>query len=130
MKTNSILLIFVFLIFGISGCTVVSNLDQITTLQGYSSEKEAQHKDVKIVKVHYDALTKAIDQGQINDFKDQASFIHAFGDPILKKEMNDGTGRWLYRYAIFRLAKDKVYVYFDRDGKLVKWEKMACSLSP
>jgi len=64
----------------------------------------------------------------MSDYKDEEDFVHFFGEPILKKDLKDGS-RWLYRYAIFRLAKDKVYLYFDRDGTLIKWEKLPCSLS-
>ena len=92
----------------------------------YSREKDNQHRIVKSTKDHYDALTKVIAQGRISDYKDKDSFVHSFGEPILKKDMSDGTERWLYRYAIYRLAKDKVYVYFDRNGKQVKWEKLEC----
>jgi hypothetical protein len=81
---------------------------------------------VKSINDHYDVLTKVIAQGHINDYKDKASFEHSFGDPILKRDLDDGGQRWLYRYAIYRFAKDEVYVYFDRNGKQVKWEKLPC----
>ena len=109
-----------------SGCNALSNLDELTELGQYSREKDNQARYVKTVNEHYDALIKAIEQGTISHFKDEASFGHAFGAPILKKDLNDGIQRWLYRYAILRLAKDKVYVYFDRTGKLIKWEKIPC----
>ena len=111
----------------LSGCTAVSNLDQLNELGAYSREKDAQHRDVKAIDDHFDALFKVIEHGQINAYKDEAAFVHAFGHPILKKDLNDGKERWLYRHAIFRLAKDKVYLYFDRHGMLIKWEKLPCS---
>jgi hypothetical protein len=92
----------------------------------YSREKDGQHAQVKSINNHYDALTRVIAQGHLSDYKDTSSFLHSFGAPILKKEMSDGTERWLYRYAIYKFAKDKVYVYFDRNGKQVKWEKESC----
>ena len=127
MKIRKIFSCLVFVFLCLSGCTIVSNIDQITTLQGYSNEKEAQHRYVKGIKDHYDALARVIDQGHINDYKNQASFVHSFGEPILKKDLIDGTERWLYRYAIFRLAKDKVYVYFDHHGQIIRWERLLCS---
>ena len=111
----------------LSGCTILSNLDEIKTLSGYSREKDNQHRLVKTIKDHYDALIKVIDQKTIGTYKDEASFVHSFGEPILKKDLSDGGQRWLYRYAIYRLAQDKVYVYFDRNGRQVKWEKLPCS---
>ena len=127
MKLKQIILFFTFASLSFSGCTIVHNLDEILTLQNYSHEKDDQHRLVKSVKDHYDSLVKVIDAGQMGDYKDKASFEKSFGEPILKKDLSDGQERWLYRYAIFRLAKDKVYVYFDHDGKLVKWERLPCS---
>jgi hypothetical protein len=113
-------------LLGLSGCTIISNTDELSVLGDYSREKDNQHRLVKSINDHYDALTKTVDQKAINDYKDKASLVYSFGDPILKKDLSDGGQRWLYRYAIFRLAKDKVYVYFDRTGKLTKWEKIPC----
>jgi hypothetical protein len=120
--------LLVVLLFS-SGCAIVSNTDQLSVLGGYSREKDSQQRLVQSINDHYDALTKVIAQGQINEYKDEASFVHSFGDPISKKDMKDGTERWLYRYAILRFAKDKVYVYFSPNGNVFKWEKVPCSLS-
>ena len=118
---------FVLVLFlGLSGCAILDNTDEISTLGNYSREKDGQHRDVKTIKDHYDALTKAIDQNALGKYGDKVSFTHTFGEPILKKDLSDGTQRWLYRYAIYRLARDKVYVYFDRSGKMVKWERLTC----
>jgi len=126
MKLRTIVPYLAITFLCLSGCTILSNLDEITILSGYSREKESQHRLVKTIKDHYDALTKVIAEGHISDYKNKEAFVHSFGEPILKKEMNNGSERWLYRYAIYRLAKDKVYVYFDRDGQEVKWEKLTC----
>ncbi len=114
------------LLLGLSGCTIIENLDEISILGDYSREKDNQHRLVKSINDLYDALTKAIAQRAIREYKDESSFVHSFGEPILKKDLSDGGQRWLYRYAIYRFAKDKVYVYFDRNGKMIKWEKLPC----
>jgi len=126
MKLRKITPYLVLICLFLSGCTALENLDELTVMGQYSREKDDQHRLVKSINAHYDKLTKVIAQGHISNYKDKASFIHSFGQPILKKDLDDGTERWLYRYAIYRLAKDKVYVYFDRNGKQVRWEKLLC----
>ena len=113
-------------LLALSGCSALSNMDQLKVLGDYSREKDNQHRLVKTIDDHYDQLTKVISEGHISDYKSSSSFVHSFGEPILKKDLSDGTQRWLYRYAISRLAKDEVYVYFDRNGDQVKWEKLPC----
>ena len=71
----------------------------------YSREKDNQHRLVKSINDHYDALTKVIAQGHISDYKDEASFMNSFGEPILKKDLSDGRQRWLYRYAIYQICQ-------------------------
>jgi len=122
--------IFVYLIFlclPLSGCVILGNLDEIFTLQDYSHDKEAQHRLVQTINDHYDALTRIIADGHIHDYKNESAFERAFGQPILKRDLSNGQERWLYRYAIYRFAKDKVYVYFDHAGQMISWEKLPCS---
>ncbi len=126
MKLEKIIPYLLAALLGLSGCTILSNLDEISALGDYSRNKDSQHRLVKSIKDHYDALTKVIDQRAISDYKDKASFARSFGEPILKKDLSDGGQRWLYRYAIYRFAKDKVYVYFDRNGKIIRWERLRC----
>lgn len=118
---------YLLVLLGLYGCNILSNTDELSVMGDYSREKDSQNRLVQSINDHYDALTKVIAQGHINDYKDKASFVHSFGEPILKKGLGSRGELWLYRIAIFRLAKDKVYVYFDRNGKLVKWEKLPCS---
>ena len=111
----------------LSGCTIITHLDEISTLSAYSREKDGQHRLVKSINDHYDALAKAYDQNTMGDYPTTAAFEHSFGAPILKKNLNNGGQRWLYRHAIYRLSKDQIFVTFDRKGRVVRWEKQACS---
>jgi hypothetical protein len=129
MKLKRIISCLLVILLGLSGCTILSNTQELSTLGAYSREKDGQHRLVKSIDDHYDVLTRVIAQGHITDYKDKSAFEHSFGEPILKKDLSDGSQQWLYRYAIFRFAKDKVYVYFDRGGKMINWEKLPCSLS-
>jgi len=113
-------------LLGLSGCSILSNIDELSVMGNYSREKDDQHRLVKSINEHYDALIKAIDQKAISGYKDKASFVYSFGEPILKKDLSGGGQRWLYRYAIYKFAKDKVYVYFDRSGKMIRWERLPC----
>jgi hypothetical protein len=127
MKLNRIIPYLLLALLGLSGCTAFSNIDELTVLGQYSREKDDQHRLVKTINDHYDALTGAIEHKTIGNYKDEVSFLSSFGDPVLKEDLSHGGQRWLYRYAIYRYAKDKVYVYFDHKGKVVKWERLPCT---
>jgi len=123
---NKIIPYFLASLLAFSGCIGHENLQELMMLGQYSREKDAQNRLVKSTNDHYDALTKAIAQGKMVNYKKEASLENTFGPPILKKDLSDGSSQWLYRYAIYRTARNKVYVYFNRDGKLIKWEKIPC----
>jgi len=118
--------IAVLMLLCLSGCAPLEHLDQLAVMGEYSREKDNQCRLVASINDHYDALTRVIAQGHIGDYKDKASWLHSFGDPILKRDLGRGTEQWLYRYAILSTAHDKVYVYFDNHNHLVKWEKVPC----
>jgi len=118
--------ILILLLLGFCGCSVLGHLDRLSVLGDYAREKDDQSRLVKSVNAHYDALGDVIARGHIREYKDKSSFVYAFGQPILKKDMPDGSQQWLYRYAILESAKDKVYVYFDQHDQLTKWEKVPC----
>ena len=126
MKLKKIIPYLSAVLLGLSGCAALDNLDELSVLGEYSREKSSQDRLVKSINDRYDLLTKVIAQGQISEYKDNVSFEHTFGGPILKEDWGNGGQRWLYRYAIYRIAKDKVYLYFNHDGKLVRWEKVPC----
>jgi len=54
----------------------------------------------------------------------KARFIRVYGEPILSKEVGDpsrGTVL-LYRHPTEYFKSDRVYLYFDQEENLVRWE--------
>ncbi|MDE1920132.1 MAG: hypothetical protein KGI24_01650 [Candidatus Omnitrophica bacterium] len=119
-------LAFILGLFVLSGCNVLNHLDELSVLGQYARESDDQQRLIRSNNEHYDKLVGVIKQGHIDAYKNEASFVYSFGRPILKKDLANGVQRWLYRYAIYKTAKDKVYVYFDRNGKMIKWERLPC----
>jgi len=126
MRPQKNITYFLLLLLGLSGCAPLEHLDELSVLGDYSREKDNQYRLVKSINDNYDILLKAIAQGRVGDYRDKSSFVNFFGEPILKRDLSDGTQQWLYRYAVLNTARDKVYVYFDSHDRLIKWEKVPC----
>jgi hypothetical protein len=126
MNMKKIVPCLLVMLMCLSGCAPLEHMDQLSVIGDYAREKNSQGRLVQSIDDHYDALTKAIAQGGMGYYKYKALFLNTFGDPILKKDLPDGSQQWLYRYAIFSRAHDKVYVYFDNQDHLIKWEKVPC----
>ena len=92
----------------------------------FSRDKDNQKKIIQRVKDNYDALVAAINTQQMSSYTNQVDIRNKFGEPIAIKDIKvDGKKqqRWMYRYALIRESKDKVYVYFDERQSLIKYEQ-------
>ncbi|MBI3602439.1 MAG: hypothetical protein HY209_06055 [Candidatus Omnitrophica bacterium] len=119
-------LLMVTVCFGCCGCTILNHLDEISTLGDYSRDKDDQHKLVNGINARYDALVAAMKSGDIKKYPDQKAVRQAFGESILIKRIDDHgqpQEQWLYRHALPIKAQDKVYLYFNAQGKLLRYEQ-------
>jgi hypothetical protein len=117
--------LFLIVVFAfLSGCSILHHMDQLLMMGDFSRDKNVQGKVVGEIDAHYDSLVSVIHSGKIKNYPDQASILHNFGEPIARKTVTvDGASQeqWLYRHAIPLSAKDKVYLYFDHEGKLINY---------
>jgi len=104
----------------LSGCTIVKHLDQLQMMAAFSRDKNEQHSLIENTDKNYDALAAVVASGKLKEYPDQTAILLNFKEPITKTDMNDGTVRWLYRHSIPQKAKDKIYLFFDAKGKLIK----------
>ncbi len=102
-------------------------LDQALVLQEFGAEKDRQQKFVTNVDGNFDKLLAAANNGEIKKYKTQKEIVEVFGDPVLIKEVViDGQTfqRALYRYAIQSKGPKRLYLFFDAQGNLMRWESI------
>lgn len=126
MRISGILLLVLLL----SGCfqmRMLPYMDQGLTLQDLSNEKEAQGKHVAATDANFDKLLAAAISGDIQKYTTESDVIKAFGPPIASfpiEEQGKTLKRSLYRYAIQSRGPHKVYMYYDTEGRLVRFESI------
>ncbi len=101
-------------------------MEQLSTMGEFSRDKDNQNKIVKNVNAQYDALVSAINSKEMGHFKTQADIRSNFGDPLAVKNIivnGQKQQEWLYRYALIKTAKSKVYLYFDERGNLLNYKE-------
>ena len=106
---------------------MLPHLDEAMTLQSFSAQKDEQHQYVRDADARFDKLLAAAQSGGLQKYKTYGDIVHAFGPPVLTQNIVvDGQTltQCMYRYAIASKAKQKVYLYFDNKGLLVKWEQI------
>ena len=120
--------IFVLCLFFLAGFAKLAHLDELLTLQDFSNEQGAQAKYVQEQNAKFDALLVAVKNGTVESYASRDGFRNGFGEPVIKRQV-DQDGRplemWIYRYPAKVNGAQKVYLYFDDQGKLVEWKHIA-----
>ncbi len=113
------------LLLVVTGCAKLEHLDQLLTLKDLSEEGDRQDRYVENQDHKFELLLEAVQSNALSQDTHQKKILQKFGDPIYREEITrDGQGveKWLYRYTKEFFDSEKVYLYFDREGKLINWE--------
>jgi len=120
-------ILLLILCFCFLGCSL-RHVSEIRRVQAAGANADEQKKYVREADEKFEKLLAVIQSNEISQYKTQQDFLKAFGEPILKKESNlpkEYAQRWLYRYCEKMQGSEKVYLYFDAQGTLLKWEHKA-----
>jgi hypothetical protein len=111
--------------FLFSGCAKLEHLDELLTLKSYSDEQEAITRTVKAQDAKFDQLLTAARGGTLKTCGWRTEVLKQFGPPIYEKETACARGPchvWLYRYATEFSNTPKVYISFDKTGRLMDYQ--------
>ena len=100
-------------------------MDQLLTLKGVADEQTRIKKFVDEQDRKFDKMVEEARAGTLDQYMSQRKFMRAFGEPVyitMVKEDDRELETWLYRHATAYFHADKIYLYFDRDGNLVRSE--------
>ena len=115
----------VVMLFFLSGCAKLAHLQELLTMKSLSDNQDAQERYVKQQKAKFEKLLEVVRSNRLKEYPTTKSFLRNFGEPILIKEIEkDGQKqrRWLYRYSTKAFDSEKVYLYFDGQGRLLDFE--------
>ncbi len=117
------------IIFGVifltAGCAKVAHMDQLLTLKSYSDNKEAQEKFVAAQDRNFEKLLEHLTGQEGLRLETRRQVTRKFGPPVFVRTVFQ-KGRhnelWLYRRAVGYFDVEKVYLTFDGEGRLVRWD--------
>ena len=108
-----------------SGCAKISHLDQLLTMKSLSDDQTQQQKYVKDRYKKFKALLAAVESGNIKNYPDKKKFLKTFGEPIYTETIDrdkEKLEQLMYRYSTQLSGSEKVYVFFNTEGKLTDWK--------
>jgi hypothetical protein len=108
-----------------AGCAKVSHLDQLLTLKDLADEQTKLNQYTEERDRSFDRMLKEVKAGTLAQYANKRKVLRTFGEPIFAREIVEGDQTletWLYRYATKYFGAEKVYLYFDPEGNLVRSE--------
>ena len=116
-----------YLLLGVmffSGCMSSGRVERLVTLKNLANEQKEVNAYINQQDENFRHLLEVIRENRLNEFPDAKSIEKHFGQPIfIKKNVNgEIQEEWLFRYAVNFFHSDKVYLYFDKEGRLINWK--------
>ncbi len=118
-------LLVLLIILSSAGCAKLAHLDELLRLKDLSENRDGQEIFVQKQNKNFEKLSGVAKANNIASYKDEKTFIKEFGRPIVSREItsqDQPLTQWLYRYSTQKFGSPKVYLYFDNQEKLVRWE--------
>ena len=116
------LLLGCLLISALGGCVVLS--DELQALKDVGKSQVQINAYVRKQERRFLKLLKHYKRGWLRVGIAKSKIIAAFGEPVLVKNLDDNLAKevFLYRHPTNYFKSDKIYLYFDKLDKLVRWE--------
>ena len=126
LRSTAFFLLFFYSTLYCLGCAKLAHLQELLTLKEFSSDRDQQESYIEKQDKNFEKLWVAVQESSMNQWTHRREFLGVFGKPILVSQVagddQQTLEKWLYRYASRPFGSPKVYVYFDREGKLVQWK--------
>ena len=121
---NKLIILICLIVFSSSGCVLLTKSEQLLTLKRYGDSQDEIQRYVDRQNKLFNKLLDDLDTGKLQPGISKTIFIRRYGDPVISRESDDPSIEevLLYRHPTNYFSSDKVYAYFDKSGKLVRWE--------
>ncbi len=108
-----------------AGCAKLAHMDQLLTIKAYSDNTGEQARYVDDADKRFEMLLEAVRSNALEKDMSAEQIKEIYGVPLYVSEVKDGRPVkliWMYRYQMIFKGSEKVYLYFDHQGNLVKWD--------
>ena len=135
MRAGAIRGVCLFFVAGLvlPGCAKLAHLRELLTLQAYSDNNEEKTRFIENADKRFEALVQELKAGRLARTMQQEDIRRVYGAPIYDKiiagESGEARTLWMYRRQTDYARKEKVYLYFDEQGMLIRGEVETPGLS-
>ena len=121
MKYIYICIVTLF-IFVFSNISLLHAAGEIRKLKGLADSMDSMEAQGKKDGINYQKADAFLSGSDISNGLPGSDLVKICGEPVAKA---DNESRWVYKPPTSTFFKgEKIYFYFDKDQKLVDWEKV------
>ncbi len=119
------------LILSLAGCLFRQNLEGLLTLKRVGNSQTEIEAYLGQQEACFEKLLEDVENQRLKPGVLQEDFINSYGDPVLSRPASSQSSETvlLYRHPTRYFNSDKVYVYFNEDSELTRWEYKSCQRS-
>ena len=110
----------------VSGCAKIVHLDQLLTIKAYSDNEDEKKQFIQASDKRFETLFHDLTAGRLAPATPREDVRKAYGRPVYERELGDGAEAgtlWMYRRQTDYSGGEKLYLYFDAQGGLLRWEQ-------
>ena len=123
MKKYAIFLLI--LVFSSLGCQSLQKMDELLTLKDLAEDQEGIDQYVESQDALFKQMHEACGSAEFVQLQTKAEFGEKYGEPVYVEQgagQTEWFSKWLYRKTVDYFGTERVVLYFDKDGNLVKYE--------
>lgn len=112
-------------LLGLNGCSLLRHYEQLMVLKNVGDSQREIESYLKTQAERFYQLRKDLHQGTLKIGLSKEELLTRYGEPVLSKKV-EGNPQiqqiFIYRHPTNYFTSDKIYLYFDKNNKLVSFE--------
>ncbi|MBP7089040.1 MAG: hypothetical protein KBB01_07085 [Candidatus Omnitrophica bacterium] len=119
------LVIICWSVFFLQGCILFT--PELDTLKEIGRSQKEINSYLTKQKKRFLILVRDVKKERLIKGMLKAKFLRRYGEPVLSKKNSDSLEQeiMLYRHPTKYFDSEKVYVHFDKEGRLIHWEYLS-----
>ncbi|UCD15044.1 MAG: hypothetical protein JSV34_04800 [Candidatus Omnitrophota bacterium] len=120
------ILIYLCAFFCLSGCAIIRHREQLSTLKRIGANRQKASQYIERQEKLFYVLLGDVRDNKLKKGSLKKRILGVYGDPVLYRDVEGDAGgaveELLYRHPTKYFSSERIYMYFDSEARLTRWE--------
>lgn len=125
MLKNKARLCVLAVFISVTGCTLIRYSSELMTLKSVGDSQKDIQQYLAAQEKKFSALQADVKANRLQSGVSKQDIVNVYGDPVFSRPLADDLEMYemfLYRHPTQYFTSDRIYLYFDKDQKLTRWQ--------